>query len=122
MAGAPGSGVSNTPQHTRPVADPSNAGPTPGRAAELPYTLGVGRLENIIARNRRPVGLRATVGMMWRGAFILLILALLLFTDWALTDEEPAPARAPAGSARPPDPPGRRIDGVPLLRPPAPRR
>lgn len=89
----------------------------------------MGRLENIIARNRRPVGMRATVGMMWRGAFILFILGLLLFTDWALTDEEPAPAAPPAAAppARPRDPgprdpAERRIDGVPLLRPPAAKR
>jgi hypothetical protein len=71
----------------------------------------VGRLENIIARNRRPNGLRATFGMVWRGLFLLLILGLLIFTDWALTDggsEAPA-VRQPGASER-------RLDGVPVLR------
>jgi hypothetical protein len=72
----------------------------------------VGRLENIIARNRRPHGFRATVGMLWRGLVILVILGLLIFTDWALTDDAGDPP-----SARPPDPGERRLDGVPVLRP-----
>ena len=75
----------------------------------------MGRLENIIARNRRPHGLRATWGMLWRGLMLLFILALLIFTDWALTDDAGTPP-----SARPADPGERRIDGVPILRP-APR-
>ena len=80
----------------------------------------MGRLENIIARNQRPVGLRATVGMMWRGVLILIILGLLIFTDWALTDDAPPAGDAPA--ARPPDRDGRRIDGVPILRSPGSAR
>lgn len=83
----------------------------------------MGRLENIIARNRRPVGFRATVGMVWRGLFILLILGLLLFTDWALTDDAPpaaggsaAPPAASPPPPRPRDPAERRLDGVPMLR------
>ena len=71
----------------------------------------MGRLENIIARNRRPVGIRATVGLVWRGLFILFILAALIFTDWALTDEAPDQRPAPPGE--------RHIDGVPVLRAPA---
>lgn len=84
----------------------------------------MGRLENIIARNQRPVGFRATAGMMWRGLVILLILGLLLFTDWALTDEPPppSPAGTTAPAERPPEPAGRRLDGVPLLRAPPPKR
>jgi hypothetical protein len=76
----------------------------------------VGRLENIIARNRRPHGLRASVGLLWRGLLLLFLLALLIFTDWALTDDA---AEGPA--ARPPEPGERRLDGVPVLRAPAPR-
>jgi hypothetical protein len=79
----------------------------------------VGRLENIIARNRRPVGVRATIGFVWRGLFILFILAALIFTDWALTDEAPQEPASPA--ARPVAPGERRIDGVPVLRSPARR-
>lgn len=75
----------------------------------------MGRLEDIIARNRRPHGgFRASFGMAWRGLVILVILGLLIFTDWALTDGGGGPA------ARPPDPAERRLDGVPVLRP-APR-
>jgi hypothetical protein len=76
----------------------------------------VGRLEDIIARNRRPHGLRVSFGLLWRGLFLLFILALLLFTDWALPEEA---RQVPA--ARPPDPGERRLDGVPVLRAPAPR-
>ncbi len=82
----------------------------------------MGRLENIIARNRRPHGFRASVGMLWRGVVFLVLLGLLIFTDWALTDDAKAPppdAKAPP-SAQPPEPRERRIDGVPILRP-APR-
>ncbi|HWO23847.1 MAG TPA: hypothetical protein VNO30_34130 [Kofleriaceae bacterium] len=77
----------------------------------------MGRLENIIARNRRPIGARATVGFVWRGLFILFILAALIFTDWALTDEAPDSQGPPA--ARPASPGERHIDGVPVLRAPA---
>jgi hypothetical protein len=74
----------------------------------------VGRLENIIARNRRPVGFRATAGLLWRGLFLLFILGALIFTDWALTDRS-----GPAPAARPPSPGEHRLDGVPVLRSPA---
>jgi hypothetical protein len=71
----------------------------------------VGRLEDIITRNRRPHGgFRATFEMAWRGLVILVILGLLIFTDWALTDGGGGPA------ARPPDPAERRLDDVPVLR------
>lgn len=87
------------------------------RGAKGCYGVRVGRLENIIARNRRPVGFRATVGLVWRGVFILLILGALIFTDWALTEEEPAPA-----VIQPPPPPRdpneRRVEGIKVLRPP----
>jgi hypothetical protein len=80
----------------------------------------VGRLEDIIARNRRPHGARATFGFLWRGLFLLFILAALIFTDWALTDDGGGSASPP--SARPPGPGGHRLDGVPMLRPsPHPR-
>lgn len=73
----------------------------------------MGRLEEIVARNKRPHGVRATVGMLWRGMFILLILGLMIFTDWALTDDPDVP--------QPRDPGEHRIEGVPLRRAPAQR-
>jgi len=76
----------------------------------------VGRLENIIARNHRPNGLRATWPFVWRGLFLLFILGALIFTDWALTDDDQPDDRGPA--ARPPHPGEHRLDGVPMLRPP----
>ena len=76
----------------------------------------MGRLEDIIARNRRPTGLRASIGFVWRGLFLLFILGALIFTDWALTDE----ARDPP-APQPVAPGARRLDGVPVLRSPARR-
>lgn len=74
----------------------------------------MGRLENIIARNQKPIGLRATVGLAWRGVLLLLLLIALLFTDWALSRDD-APAPQPAARPRPVE---RRLDGVPVLRAP----
>jgi hypothetical protein len=78
----------------------------------------VGRLENIIARNRRPVGARATFTLVWRGLFLLFILGALVFTDWALTDDDGGggDARAIQPVARP-RPDEHRVDGVHVLRP-----
>jgi len=83
----------------------------------------VGRLENIIARNRRPVGVRATIGLVWRGLFILFILGALIFTDWALTDGGDGSGSGSGGSgggavqpAARPRADERRIDGVRVLR------
>jgi hypothetical protein len=85
----------------------------------------VGRLENIIARNRRPVGVRATIGLVWRGLFILFILGALIFTDWALTDDSDGGSGSGgsgsggSGAVQPaarPRPDERHIDGVRVLR------
>jgi hypothetical protein len=78
----------------------------------------VGRLDNIIARNRRPHGLRATWGFLWRGLFLLLILVLLIFTNWALSPDDGGDGDGRV--TRPPPPGEHRLRGVPVLRP-APR-
>jgi hypothetical protein len=95
----------------------------------------VGRLDNIIARNRRPNRLheRLTVSLVL-GAIVLLILALAVFTDLGLPPEardargrpsepsEPSEHGAP-GAHVPPGAPaadrGKRVDGVLLRVPPA---
>jgi hypothetical protein len=94
----------------------------------------VGRLDNIIARNRRPNRLheRLTVSLVL-GAIVLVILALAVFTDLGLPPEaRDAPGRpvAPAGQTSgehgsgahgTPGAPaagrGKRVDGVLLLAP-----
>jgi hypothetical protein len=43
----------------------------------------VGKLEEIVARNKQPFRLQGTRSMIVRGVFLLLILALFLFTSWA---------------------------------------
>ena len=72
---------------------------------------GMGRLENIIARNQRPNRPRerlvVTLGF---GAIVLLILGLMVFTDLGLPPD-PHSAGAPAA----PDRRGKHVDGV-LLR------
>jgi cell division protein FtsN len=84
----------------------------------------MGRLENIIARNQRPRGSRerlyVSVGF---GVTILVILALMVFTDLG---KPPVPARSAkppaAGPAAPvPAPRGQRVDGVLLRSPPTAR-
>jgi hypothetical protein len=72
---------------------------------------GMGRLENIIARNQRPNRPRerlvVTLGF---GAIVLLILGLMVFTDLGIPPD-PHSAGAPAA----PDRRGKHVDGV-LLR------
>jgi hypothetical protein len=78
----------------------------------------VGRLENIIARNQRPRGSRERIAVsIGFGVAILVILALMVFTDLG-TPPVPRSAapRAPAAGS---DHRGQRVDGV-LLRSPAP--
>lgn len=80
----------------------------------------MGRLDNIVARNRRPSRMneRVIVSMVI-GAIVLLIIALAVFTDLGLPPEArdardaPAPA-APAAPSR-----GKRVDGILLRTPPA---
>jgi hypothetical protein len=94
----------------------------------------VGRLDNIVARNRRPNRMheRVTVSLVL-GAIVLLILGLAVFTDLGLPPEA-RNAREPAsqsggpggptgpgaqGSAGAPADRGKRVDGVLLRVPPA---
>ena len=79
----------------------------------------MGRLENIIARNRRPSGSRERIYVsIGFGVAILAILALMVFTDLGMPPVPPGakPAAAPASVPR-----GQRVDGV-LLRSPGPAR
>ena len=89
----------------------------------------MGRLENIIARNQRPKGSRERfLVMVGFGIAILIIIALMTFTDLGMP---PVPRRAaPAPAASSPDGPGApatpgaghrgtRVDGVLLRTPPA---
>ena len=77
----------------------------------------MGRLENIIARNRRPN--RPTeklVVSMVLGLIVLLIIALAVFTDFGLPPGyEAPPAAAPVPAAPAPGRDHKRVDGV-LLR------
>jgi hypothetical protein len=77
----------------------------------------VGRLDNIIARNRRPNRMheRMVVSLVF-GAIVLLILALAVFTDLGAPPEPPGAQGAPRAPA--PDR-GKRVDGVLLRAPPA---
>lgn len=96
----------------------------------------MGRLDNIIARNRRPNRLheRLLVSLVL-GAIVLLIIALAVFTDLGLPPEardardargrssEPSEQGAPGAHATTPAAPaadrGKRVEGVLLRVPPA---
>lgn len=89
----------------------------------------MGRLENIIARNRRPNQLRERVIVsLVFGAIVLLIIVLATFTDLGRPPDARnagQPPGAPEGSGRV-GPPGRaghgeRVDGVLLRAAPATR-
>jgi hypothetical protein len=90
----------------------------------------VGRLDNIIARNRRPNRLqeRVIVSTML-GAIVLLIIVLAVFTDLGLPPDAGNARDAPAGRQAPAAPTpartrqidGKRVDGILLRRPPAAR-
>jgi hypothetical protein len=77
----------------------------------------VGRLDNIIARNRQPNRMheRMVVSLVF-GAIVLLILALAVFTDLGAPPEAPGAQGTPRAPA--PDR-GKRVDGVLLRAPPA---
>jgi hypothetical protein len=78
----------------------------------------VGRLENIIERNRRPPRrqerLMVSLGF---GALVLLLLGLMVFTDLGLPPEASRPSTSPPAGARARD--GRHVDGVLLRSQPA---
>lgn len=81
----------------------------------------MGRLENIIARNQRPNRPRERlVVSLSFGAIVLLILALMIFTDLGLPpDASRAGASAPAPARTAPRAhDGKHVDGI-YLRAPA---
>jgi hypothetical protein len=80
----------------------------------------VGRLENIIARNRRDgrPRERVVVSLLF-GGIVLLILGLMVFTDLGKPPAPPADDMT-APAAGPPGKRGPRVDGVLLRRPHAP--
>jgi hypothetical protein len=111
--------------------------PARARPAVACYIDGVGRLDNIIARNRRQgrMNEKVTTSLVV-GAIVLLILGLTVFTDLGLPpearDARDARDAAPPGAARgsdaagaqgtpraPAPDRGTRVDGVLLFTPPA---
>jgi len=85
----------------------------------------MGRLENIIARNRR--GQRPNERLVVStvlGLIVLLIIALAVFTDLGMPPgappAQPPPAPAAAPAAAPPARDHKRVDGVLLRKAPAP--
>ena len=76
------------------------------------HSRGVGRLDDIIDRNKHPRRhrkLRFPLGIMV-SAFVLLIIVLMIFTDLGMTSAPPPPQ----------DPPGeKRVRGIQLYREPA---
>ncbi|HSR98095.1 MAG TPA: hypothetical protein VLM79_13640 [Kofleriaceae bacterium] len=76
----------------------------------------MGRLENIIARNQRPTGSRERIYVsIGFGVVILVILALMVFTDLGTPPIPAGAAKLPAAGA------AQRVDDV-LLRRPGPAR
>lgn len=77
----------------------------------------MGRLEDIAARNQHPWKLRGQLAFGVRSLFLLVILGLLIFTDWALSPED----NRPGINVLPPKPEG--VNDVKLWSPPkqAPR-
>jgi len=79
----------------------------------------MGRLDNIIARNRRPARLQERVVVsIVMGAVVLVILVLAVFTDLGLPPGAASERPADGGSAPVAAPQrGQRVDGVLLVRP-----
>ena len=71
------------------------------------------RLADIVARNKQPFRLKGSRAMVLRGLFLLLILALFLFTSWA----KPPPDKRPGIHVVPTKDPA--VRDVKLYRPPA---
>jgi len=102
------------------------------RARGACYSDGVGRLDNIIARNRRPNRLHERViASMVMGLIVLVIIALAVFTDLGVPPEAGDARARPGGPDRqagsgahgtpgaPAADRGKRVDGVLLRVPPA---
>ena len=51
----------------------------------------MGRLDNITARNKHPFRMKGSRAFLVRGLFLLVILALFLFTSWASPPEDTRP-------------------------------
>jgi hypothetical protein len=51
----------------------------------------VGRLDEIVARNKQPFRLKGTRSLLVRGLFLLLILGLFLFTSWGTPPPDTRP-------------------------------
>lgn len=66
----------------------------------------MGRLEDIIERNRKPPRRRERFELGLRSLFLLVILGLLLFTDWALSPDtdDATDTRQPPEQPRPATP------------------
>ena len=83
------------------------------------YSVPVGRLDNIVARNRRPSGLqeRVIVSTLF-GLIVLLVIALAVFTDLGLPPEarDARDERGVQPAAAAPD--HTRVDRVRLWKPP----
>jgi hypothetical protein len=81
----------------------------------------VGRLENIIARNRRDgrPRERVVVSLIF-GGIVLLILGLMVFTDLGASPQPAQPAD-PGSAASAPARHEKHVDGVLLRKPPARR-
>ncbi|TMQ15537.1 MAG: hypothetical protein E6J90_07710 [Deltaproteobacteria bacterium] len=84
----------------------------------------MGRLDNIIARNRRPNRLQERVIVsMVLGGIVLLVIFLAVFTDLGLPPGAGDVRPAPPGQVVPAPPErGQRVDGVLLRSAPAGRR
>jgi hypothetical protein len=78
----------------------------------------MGRLENIAERNKKPAWWKGQISFGLRSLFLLVILGLLIFTDWALSPEDDRPGI----NIIPPPPDETRVEGIRLRRAPAPPR
>lgn len=72
----------------------------------------MGRLENIIARNRNPSGRRDRYALGLLGVVLVIVLGLLVFTGFALPPGTPDPVTDP-----PPPTPDERVRGIKLYKP-----
>lgn len=70
----------------------------------------MGRLENIIERNRHPGGKRDRISVGLTGIVLLVVVVLLVFTalDWGPATPDTPPAAEPAST---------RVHGIKLYRP-----
>ena len=73
----------------------------------------MGRLDNIAQRNKHPFRLKGSRAMIIRGLFLVLILALFLFTSWA----KPPPDNRPGINVVPAKP-EKAVHGVKLWKAP----